>query len=68
MNETYLKLVKAYIKGDIEAYEFDTDVFFSKYYDMRSHQAKNSFIDELDHIATVLNYGPVSGVMLKELP
>lgn len=54
MNETYLKLVKAYIKGDIEAYEFDTDVFFSKYYDMRSHQAKNSFIDELDHIATVL--------------
>ncbi len=54
MKETYLPLVKGYIDGSIPSYLFDTDIFFSEYYDLSGHKALESVVKVGENIVKAL--------------
>lgn len=60
MQETYLPLIEGYVNGSIPSYVFDTDIFFSEYYDLSAHKALASTVDIGEKIVKTLRIGKYS--------
>lgn len=67
MEEVYLGLIDDYINGNIYSYVFDTDVFFSEYYDLKTHQAKTEFLEVADTIIKALKVTSLGSKVVTKL-